>query len=108
MDDILEVAIPETNNLSLTQLQELIGKLSQTEDGQPLENAMRDLKKALKENPAACSLMLEEDIGECVKHLKRMTNKGILDELSGKNKVKKEKVTISQEDIDNLTMDDLK
>lgn len=109
MDDILEIAIPETNNLNLDQIRDLIGKLSLTEDGTPLEKAMSELKVALKQNPAACSLMLDEDIGKCVTQLMRMTNKGILDELTNKKiKDPTKKIQVTQEQIDNLTMADLK
>lgn len=108
MDDILEIAIPETNNLNIDQLRERINALSTTEDGVPLEHAMRDLKLALKQNPAACSLMLDEDVGKCVEQLQRMTNKNILEELSSPSKSSKPKVIITQEVLDNLTMDDLK
>jgi len=109
MDDILEIAIPETNNLNIDQLRELINKLSTTEDGQPLNNAMSELKKALKQNPAACSLMLDDDIGLCVAQLKRITNKTILEELTSKKaKDPTAKIKVTQEQIDNLTMSDLK
>jgi len=109
MDDILEIAIPETNNLNLDQIRSMIASVSTTEDGTPLEKAMSDLKVALKQNPAACSLLLDEDIGSCVGQLMRMTNKGILDELTNK-KVKDptKKIQVTQEQIDSLTMDDLK
>ncbi len=108
MDDILEIAIPETNNLSIDQLREKIAQLATTEEGQPLEHAMRDLKIALKQNPAACSLMLDEDVGLCVAQLKRMTNKGILEDLTEKAAKKISKVVITKDVLDNLTMDDLK
>ena len=107
MDDILEIAIPETNNLSIDKLREFIAQLATTEEGQPLEHAMRDLKIALKQNPAACSLMLDEDIGLCVAQLKRMTNKGIIADLDAKAE-KKPKLVITKDVLDNLTMDDLK
>jgi len=108
MDELIEVAIPETNNLTIDQLRGLIEKLETTEDGEPLRNAMTELKVALKQNPAACSLMLEDDIGLCVKHLKRMVNKDILADLTDKTgKPKTAKVVLTQEVLDNLTMDDL-
>jgi hypothetical protein len=106
MDDIIEVHVAETNNLNVDQIREKINTLSTTEEGISLEKAMAELKVALKENPAACSLLLPEDVGLCVAALRKMTNKGILEELSSK-KTKKDKVVITQEDMDNLTMDDL-
>jgi len=109
MDDFIEVTIPETNNLTIDQIRALIEKLETTEEGESLRNAMSELKVALKQNPAACSLMLEEDIGLCVKHLKRMVNKDILAELTEKTRAPKTaKVVLTQDVLDNLTMDDLK
>lgn len=106
MEDIFEIAIPETNNLNVDQLRKMIETLSQTEDGEPLQHAMRDLKVALKQNPAACSLMLEEDVGKMTEQLRRMTNKQVLEDLAEKAP-KKEKLVITKDILDNLTMDDL-
>lgn len=107
-EELHEVSIRETNNLNIEQIQNMIGLLSQTEDGEHLKNAMSKLKVALKQNPAACALLRPEDIGEMVKNLYRMTNKGILDELNPKAKQgKKEKVVLTQDQLDNLGMDDL-
>lgn len=41
--------------------------------GDELKSGMSQLKKALKENPAACELMLDEDLGKMVVALRRMT-----------------------------------
>lgn len=41
-------------------------------DGESLKGEMASLKKALLENPAACSLLQPEDIGEAVANLRRM------------------------------------
>lgn len=45
--------------------------------GDDLPPAMSQLKKALKENPAACELMLDEDLGMMVVALRRMTGEQI-------------------------------
>lgn len=42
-----------------------------------LKNEMRDLKQALKENPSACALLMDEDIGKLVTALRRLTKKEI-------------------------------
>lgn len=107
MDDILEIAIPETNNLNIDQIREKIALLGTTEEGLPLDTAMRNLKVALKQNPAACSLMLDEDIGLCVAALRRMTNKNILADLTPDKAGRKPKVELTKEVLDNLTMSDL-
>lgn len=42
-----------------------------------LKDEMRELKVALKENPAACALLMDEDIGLLVSNLRRLTKKEI-------------------------------
>lgn len=42
-------------------------------DGESLKNEMGALKKALLENPAACLLLHDEDVGAAVTALRRMT-----------------------------------
>jgi predicted transcriptional regulator len=109
-DDIIEVVIPETNQLDITSLQHMIAQLSKTEAGESLINAMADLKKALKANPAACAMLLPEEIGEMVKALYKMTNKGILDALNPELKKEKKaaiKKQLTQDEIDSISMDDL-
>jgi hypothetical protein len=46
-------------------------------DGDSLQGEMVDLKKSLLENPAACSLLLPEEIGELVTTIRRMTGVAI-------------------------------
>lgn len=43
-----------------------------------LKGAMDDLKKALMQNPAACSLMLPEDVGSMVTALRRITGQALV------------------------------
>lgn len=109
MDELIEVEILEVNNLNIDQLRNKIGALSQTEDGQPLRNAMNDLKKALKENSAACSLLLPEDIGSIVEVLKKMTNRQIIADLEPKkrNAGKKESLTLTKEELESISPEDL-
>lgn len=111
MDDIEEVRIVEVNNLNINQLQEKIAQLATTEDGVPLRTAMDDLKKALKENPAACSLLLPTDIGECVAALKRLTNKEILADLAKKPSERKKKGaglgSLTKEELESISPEDL-
>ena len=78
----------ETLELTTEQLQDKIRALSTTSEGEDLRYAMRDLKKAILANPSACALLLPEDIGEMVKHLRRMTEPDI--EKQNVKKVKKE------------------
>lgn len=106
-EDLIEVAIKETNNLSIEQLQEMIGRLSTTEDNESLKNEMSKLKIALKQNPAVVSFLLPEDIGQMTQALYKLTNRGILDQLNPETKKREKKVAVTQEDIDNITMDDL-
>lgn len=108
-EDLTEVLVKETNNLTIDQLQSMIQRLSSTEEGFDLKQEMSRLKVALKQNPAACSMLLPEDVGAMVEKLKKITNRGILDQLNPE--IKKEKkvkaAPVSQEEIDGLTLDDL-
>jgi len=58
-------------------------------NGENLRNEMLSLKKALNENPSACSLLLDEDIGLAVAALRRMV--GIAVTAANAPKEKKEK-----------------
>lgn len=73
---------PEQTALSAQKIKDMIDRLSHTEDGEPLKNAMTDLKKALLENPNASALLLSEDIGEMVKYLYKVTGKDLEDQMS--------------------------
>ena len=57
-------------------------------DGEDLKGEMASLKKALLENPAACSLLHPEDIGEAVANLRRMVGIAVASAVA---KPKKEK-----------------
>lgn len=58
----------------ISQRISLLNALSEAD----LANEMRELKTALKENPAACSLMMDEDIGLLVEALRKLTHKAIV------------------------------
>jgi hypothetical protein len=67
-----------------------------------LKNEMRELKVALKENPAACALLMDEDIGALVSALRKITHKDITEaETKPKKgtKPKAEKVQLSAEQL---------
>lgn len=49
-----------------------------------LAGAMAELKAALKKNPAATELMLDEDIGKMVISLRRMTHVAVVEATAGK------------------------
>lgn len=106
-----ETAVPELGLLNIEQLQQKIALLSQTESGQPLNNAMADLKKALLANPAACSLLLPEDVGAMVAKLRQITDKEILEANMPKKKDSKQQTIdlkkLDKATIDSITVDDL-
>ena len=58
---------------------DLVERIKQMETmyGEDLESQMRQLKKALMENPDACALMQPEDIGLMVANLRRITGQAI-------------------------------
>ena len=57
--------------------------------GDDLKNEMINLKKALLENPQACMLLLPEEIGSMVSHLRKITGIAIAT-ASAKTSKKKE------------------
>lgn len=85
--------------LSLEQIKEMIGQLSVTESGQPLTSAMKDLQRALLDNPAACALMAEEDIGKMVASLYRMNGQIIAAEAGKIKKRGESKPKLTVEDF---------
>lgn len=58
-----------------------------------LKNAMSNLKKSLMENPAACTLMMDEDIGLMVIALRRITHVTITEAKEAKPKAGKPKAS---------------
>lgn len=92
------------NTLSIDALREMIQQLSTTEDGENLKGAMTELKAALRDNPDACALMLPEDIGACVHHLRRMTGQLISAEAAKKdaNKGNRKRTFTPEEEKDIL------
>lgn len=58
----------------ISQRISLLNALSEAD----LANEMRELKTALKENPSACALMMDEDIGLLVEALRKLTHKAIV------------------------------
>ena len=69
--------IQEEENSELAQAYSdvalMVNKLQYALDGEPLANAMSDLKKALKQNASACMLLLDSDIGQMTLALRRLT-----------------------------------
>ena len=61
------------------QIQKQIADLQALGD-EDLKGAMDDLKKALMQNPAACALMLPQDVGAMVTALRRITGEAVLKE----------------------------
>lgn len=58
----------------ISQRISLLNALSEAD----LANEMRELKTALKENPNASALMMDEDIGLLVEALRKLTHKAIV------------------------------
>jgi len=57
-------------------------------EGDSLKGEMGALKKTLLENPAACSLLLDEDIGAAVAALRRMVGVAIATATASKKEAK--------------------
>lgn len=54
--------------------------------GDDLKTEMSQLKKALMDNPAACQLLLPEDIGEMVTHLNKIVGREFIESTKTKEK----------------------
>lgn len=95
--------------ISIEEIRNMIAQLGQTEDGEPLKNAMSRLKKGIKDNPEACALLLPEDIGDMVKALYRMTDRDleIATDKANKRKPAKSKIDLSDAKIQQEILDDL-
>lgn len=67
-----------------------------------LKDAMDDLKRALMDNPAACSLMLPEDVGQMVSALRRITGQALVSAPKTKAKKADKIKTLTAEQIAEL------
>ncbi|EKD22446.1 MAG: hypothetical protein ACD_86C00003G0009 [uncultured bacterium] len=73
-----------------SELQLRISRLTDF-NGDDLKLEMASLKKAILENPAACSLLLPEDIGMAVAALRRMVGVAVAKAAASKAKPKSDK-----------------
>lgn len=80
-------------------MEDLRPRIDQLQDmqGDNLSGAMKDLQKALLENPSAVSLLLPEDIGKMVEALRRMTGQAIAAAATPKKKSDKPKALTAEE-----------
>jgi hypothetical protein len=74
-------------------------------DPEALRFGIKDLQRALLQNPSACALMLPEDIGEAVKLIRYYTGKEAVDEQARKATSKKS-TKMSVEEISNINIED--
>lgn len=73
-----------------------------------LRGAMKSLKDALMKNPAATSLMLDTEIGEMVKALRRMTGEALVAATTKEKKPKKDKqIDLSDPSVMQAVLDEL-
>ena len=79
---------------SYKDIRNLVSSLRDTED-ESLADAMSDLKKSLIQNPQACMLMLDEEIGSMTIALRRLTQEAMVASIKEpkEKKVAKDKVT---------------
>lgn len=88
-DEALKNATPEDEQ-AYVMIRSKIDALWGTED-EHLEGAMSDLKKSLMQNPNACLLMYDADLGEMVKNLRRLTKEAQAEAAKEKTSTKKVK-----------------
>lgn len=67
-----------TQTVQTSELQARIKLLNDMSEAD-LRNEMRDLKTTLVQNPSACALLLDEDIGLMVTALRKLTAKLVAD-----------------------------
>lgn len=90
-----------TNEEIASELSVRIKALSDMSEAD-LKTEMQQLKMAIKENPSACSLLLDEDVGMMVAALRRITGNAIANAISSKTKspkAAKAKVQLTAEQL---------
>lgn len=106
----MEAPVTETVILGIEiSVEEIRSKIKTLTDipAANLKDAMSELKKALRLNPAACNLLLPEEIGAMVQHLYKVTNTQVV-VAKGKDAVKAaKKVDLSDPNVINKAMDEL-
>lgn len=114
IDDLLDTTLDKPTTiekvLSVEEIKSMIAQLSVTEEGEDLKKAMADLKKAIKDNPAACASLLPEDIGEMVAALYKLTNRDLEQAIEKGAKSKrgsKSKVDLNSKEVQQEILDDL-
>ena len=92
--------------IDLAGIQAKINALSELTDTH-LEGAMKELKVALRDNPAACNLMLPEDIGMLVGYIIRLENKVIVEAEAKPAKAKKMSKSIQSLEAMGISEDEM-
>lgn len=96
---------------SIDEIRNMITQCSMTEDKESLRPAMKNLKKAILDNPAACSLLLPEDIGQMVDRLNFLNDRdlqaAIESSKSGKKGKGTTKIDLSSAEVQQEILDDL-
>ena len=90
MDMQIEIAEARLNQ-EASEIVARIRALEVTDDGEPLRQEMNSLKVALKENPSACMLLLDEDVGILAKTIRRIVGIDRIEATTKKPKGRKPK-----------------
>lgn len=85
----------EEVKLAYRDIKGRINALSSLDDGTHLDTAMSELKKALLQNPSACLLLYEEDVGTLASSLRRLVHEDMVASI----KVPKEKKEAKQKTL---------
>lgn len=73
--------------------------------GVDLKNEMANLKQSLMQNPSACMLLMEEDIGKLVSSLRRMLGNAVVSAAAVKTRstsTAKSKTKLSVDELNNI------
>jgi hypothetical protein len=82
------LATNDSNEQKASEIKQKIDSLCNFE-GEDLKDEMQALKKALQENPSACSLLHDEDIGVMVAAIRKIVGVAVASATSATSKPKK-------------------
>lgn len=81
---------------AVIRIQQRIQDMSELEDGTAIRLEMEQLSEMLLANPSACLYLLDEDLGLCVRALRKMTNNRVAADMGRAKTTKKAASSLSK------------
>lgn len=81
---------------AVIRIQQRIQDMSELEDGTAIRLEMEQLSEMLLANPSACLYLLDEDLGLCVRALRKMTNNRVAADMGRAKTTKKASTSLSK------------